>query len=840
MPRHAPVTQPRPLEATRVATPVAADAVRRFRSPAHGFPHAAFLSNGNYVVDRHQCRRRRESLPRPRRHAGPPRRDARSGQPVHLPARCPHRVGLVGHGTAHARRARGLPRHAGAGAGDVPARRRRHRDEPGNRRLARRRRRSAPARRSSTAATACARSKSPATRRSCCRRRPRTSRTRRSASCSSKRNSGPIARRCSAAGGPAASIPTRSGPFHVLSLEGRPQGAARMRNRPQPLSGPRARPGRPRGARWTFALEYGRRDARSDRQPAAAGAARAGRVRAAVVRHRHGVEPRNRDRAGAEIPRPSASARTFALASTHAHSTLRHLGISSDDALQYERLASRVLYLDGSLRVSPDVQAKNTLGQQALWAHSISGDLPDPARPRRRPERAAAHPAGARSAGVLAAEGPQRGHRHPERAPGRATSTRCTSTSRRCSRTDRGGPGRIGRAASISSARIGCRRRERTLLLGRRARRPARRPRHAGQPARSAYVRAGRRDRPRGAGRDARRPRASRDAPAQLETPPLRLFNGIGGFSADGKEYVVVLDGNRETPLPWVNVIANPAFGTIVSASGSAFTWAENSRENRLTPFWNDPVTDPTGEALFIRDDETGDAWSPTPGPMRRTPSSGRHRHSPRRRRHHVPARRVGIDHDLKVFVAPSAPVKFSLLTLTNRSQSPRRLSIFSYSEWVLGPPKRRSAVACQDGARRGVRRVAGAQPVQRRLLRAASHSPTPARPRVGNRPTARRSSAAMARWRSRRRSAASRCPSASARDSIRAPRCMSPSRWLREKRARWSSCSARAPTWRRCGTWFGSSAASRQPRPPWTTSVAPGTKASAPSRFERLTIRST
>src|SRR6185503_151355 len=172
-----------------------------------------------------------------------------------------------------------------------------------------------------------------------------------------------------------------------------------------------------------------------------------------------------------------------------------------------------------------------------------------------------------------------------------------------------------------------------------------------------------------------------------IETPPLRLFNGIGGFSADGKEYVVVLDGNRETPLPWVNVIANPAFGTIVSASGSAFTWAENSRENRLTPFWNDPVTDPTGEALFVRDDETGDAWSPTPGPMRRTPSSGRFviRHGAGV----TTFRRVasGIDHDLKVFVAPSAPVKFSLLTLTNRGQSPRRLSVLSYSEWVLGPP---------------------------------------------------------------------------------------------------------------------------------------------------------
>jgi cyclic beta-1,2-glucan synthetase len=182
-------------------------------------------------------------------------------------------------------------------------------------------------------------------------------------------------------------------------------------------------------------------------------------------------------------------------------------------------------------------------------------------------------------------------------------------------------------------------------------------------------------------------PPAFRQAPALTDPPPLRLFNGIGGFTADGRDYVMVLDGDRETPLPWVNVIANPTFGTIVSASGSAFTWAENSRENRLTPFWNDPVTDQSGEALFVRDDETGDAWSPTPGPSRRTPASARCviRHAAGV----TTFSRVvsAIDHDLEVFVAPSAPVKMSLLTLTNRGPSRRRLSIFSYNEWLLGPP---------------------------------------------------------------------------------------------------------------------------------------------------------
>ena len=127
-----------------------------------------------------------------------------------------------------------------------------------------------------------------------------------------------------------------------------------------------------------------------------------------------------------------------------------------------------------------------------------------------------------------------------------------------------------------------------------------------------------------------------------------------------------------------------------MSASGSAFTWADNSRENRLTPFWNDPVTDPTAEALFVRDDETGEAWSPTPGPMRRTSAS-----SGTMRRFAIPPasttfRRVvsGIEHELNVFVDRSAPVKMSLLTLTNRGQSPRRLSVFSYNEWLLGPPQ--------------------------------------------------------------------------------------------------------------------------------------------------------
>jgi cyclic beta-1,2-glucan synthetase len=95
----------------------------------------------------------------------------------------------------------------------------------------------------------------------------------------------------------------------------------------------------------------------------------------------------------------------------------------------------------------------------------------------------------------------------------------------------------------------------------------------------------------------------------------LVFDNGLGGFSPDGREYVIYLDGEQRPPAPWVNVIANPEFGFTVSESGSSTTWALNSGENRLTPWFNDPITDPSGEVLYLRDEETAEVWTPTPQP---------------------------------------------------------------------------------------------------------------------------------------------------------------------------------------------------------------------------------
>ncbi len=162
----------------------------------------------------------------------------------------------------------------------------------------------------------------------------------------------------------------------------------------------------------------------------------------------------------------------------------------------------------------------------------------------------------------------------------------------------------------------------------------------------------------------------------------LQMDNGLGGFSRDGKEYVIHLKPGQHTPHPWVNVIANPQFGFLVSESGSGATWAENSGENRLTPWRNDPVTDMPGEALYIRDEETGQVWSPTP-----MPAGANTTHVIRHGAGYsiFESRSHGLNQNLRLFAAPDAPVKIVQLRLQNLWERPRRVTVTYYAEWVLG-----------------------------------------------------------------------------------------------------------------------------------------------------------
>jgi cyclic beta-1,2-glucan synthetase len=169
----------------------------------------------------------------------------------------------------------------------------------------------------------------------------------------------------------------------------------------------------------------------------------------------------------------------------------------------------------------------------------------------------------------------------------------------------------------------------------------------------------------------------------RIKRPEGLLFdNGLGGFTPDGREYVIYLEPGQWTPAPWINVIANPDFGFLVSNNGLGCTWAQNSGENRLTPWHNDPVSDPPSEAVYLRDEDTGQLWSPTPLPARaNAPYLIRHGagYSVFEHESH------GLGQVMRLFAVPEEPVKIVQIKLENKTPRTRRINVTYYAEWVLG-----------------------------------------------------------------------------------------------------------------------------------------------------------
>lgn len=170
----------------------------------------------------------------------------------------------------------------------------------------------------------------------------------------------------------------------------------------------------------------------------------------------------------------------------------------------------------------------------------------------------------------------------------------------------------------------------------------------------------------------------------------LIFYNGYGGFTADGKEYVIIREHNSVTPLPWVNVIANPGFGTIVTESGSSYSWSQNSREYKLSPWSNDPLLDISGEAIYLKDEKTGVFWSPTPQPVN-DPESYIIRHG--QGYSIFEHQRAGLRQETAVYVSLDKNLKIVRIKLHNLSDSEKILSAYYYLEWVLGVNREQNAL---------------------------------------------------------------------------------------------------------------------------------------------------
>lgn len=383
---------------------------------------------------------------------------------------------------------------------------------------------------------------------------------------------------------------------------------------------------------------------------------------------------------------PRVFERTLSLAWTQAHVQLHHLGIGTDEAQMFQRLANAVLYADGSLRPSSETLGQGTLERPVLWAHGISGDLPivlacidktedvDLVRQLLRAHEYWRMRQLSADVIILNEKPPS----YEQDLQGSLEALVRGSRLRLCPDTG-GACGSIYllRADLLAAhERMLLQRVARVVLLSRRgtlAEQVARlQRRHSAPPPTLSARRGGRRV----------------DVP--LPERELEFFNGLGGFADDGREYVTVLTEGLRTPQPWINVIANPSFGFLVSESGSGFTWSLNSHENQLTPWSNDPVTDPSGEAIYIRDDDSEENWSPTALPIRDDPAPYVACHGQGYSRFHHGSH--GILAELLQFVPPEDPIKISRLTLENASGRSRRLSVTAYVEWVLGSSRSDSA----------------------------------------------------------------------------------------------------------------------------------------------------
>ena len=376
---------------------------------------------------------------------------------------------------------------------------------------------------------------------------------------------------------------------------------------------------------------------------------------------------------------PQAFERASTLAWTHAQVQLHFLGIDHDEAHLFQQLANRLIYCDSSLRPASDVLQGNRLPVSRLWHLGISGDRPimlaeiDDADDRGlvrqlltaheywSAKRLAVDLVIVNATGVTYAPGLQ----------GRLESM----VSEAQARVGSDGPPGRGDIFVVRGDALGAE--ERNLLYsvaratvssahGNLSEQVMRTRRRAAPPA------------PAGDADADRRPDA-----VPLALPQLRFFNGLGGFSADGREYTIVLNRGQQTPTPWINVVANEGFGFQVSESGTGYTWAGNSRENQLTPWSNDPISAPPGEAFYLRDLDRNALWTPTALPIRNDAGTyianfGR---GYARFEHHA----NDIRSELTQFVPIADPVKISRLLLVNSGTSVKRLSVTAYVEWVLG-----------------------------------------------------------------------------------------------------------------------------------------------------------
>lgn len=357
---------------------------------------------------------------------------------------------------------------------------------------------------------------------------------------------------------------------------------------------------------------------------------------------------------------------------------LRSLRIQPDDARQFQKLANHLLYVNPLLRPSTERLAENRKGQAGLWPYGISGDLPiamvtigeqsDMGLIRQMLQAHSYWRKHGFWADLVILNEEAGGYERPLREElDRLMHAYAIYTG-----IDQPGGIFLRNADQIPEDDLSLlKAASSVVLVAARGALPQQLGVHLDVPELSE---------PLG------KKRPQRDPSPQLPFMELPYFNSLGGFTPDGREYAIYLGPEAHTPAPWINVLANPNFGSLVSETGSGCTWSGNSQRNRLTGWSNDPVLDPPSEAIYIRDEETGVFWTPTASPVREeTPYRARHGTGYTVFEHNS----NGIEQELTVLIpldsGGGTPIKLQRLRLKNDTPRLRKLSINYYVEWTLG-----------------------------------------------------------------------------------------------------------------------------------------------------------
>jgi cyclic beta-1,2-glucan synthetase len=383
----------------------------------------------------------------------------------------------------------------------------------------------------------------------------------------------------------------------------------------------------------------------------------------------------------------NAFVRAGTLAWTQAQVQLLHLGITAAEASLFHRLAGHLLFANRSLRPSSDAIKRGATAPAALWSQGISGDLPivllriddvDHVGIARQLLQAHEYWRMKQLAVDLVILNERESSYVQDLQSALEAVVRMSQSRRKIPSDVARGSVFVLRTDLISAetrAALGAV--ARVVLSGRRGEltEQLERPRIPMPPAVRQVMRAA----------------SERSKPVgHAVATDLAFFNGTGGFAADGREYVVLLRPGESTPAPWINVIANATFGFHVSAEGGGYTWSVNSRERALTPWSNDPVSDRPGEALYLRDEDSGELWGPTAAPLYSLKEGHTARHGQGYSRFEHESH--GIHAELLLFVPLQDPIKISRLRVRNVSDRHRRLSVTAYVEWVLGVSRETSA----------------------------------------------------------------------------------------------------------------------------------------------------